>query len=461
MNKMHRESPKPFFLSPAYLEELARRRQSLLERLKPGEVLIVGSVPLQVRGGSIEETRRQDGDFLYLVGIDEAESVAVFSRAHSQHRFVLFLRPCDMHREVWEGPAIGPENAPSLLGADAAFPIQELEARLPDYLANALRVHHSFGRHPALDAKILSARDVLRRRERNGIHWPRIFCDLAEVVHPLRLRKSAFEVDMIREAVRITEEAHLRAMRAGRPGAYEYNVEAELLFTFKSHGAKPAYECIVGAGSNATILHYRRNTNQIQDGDLVLVDAGAEFGHYASDITRTFPANGRFTPIQRAIYQSVLNAQLQAISAARPGVTLETIHHVAVRAITQAAIELNLIAGPLDDAIASERYKAIYPHRTSHWLGVDVHDAGPYFLLDSSGAHPSPQPTVLEPGMVITIEPGIYVRPHEHLLPSAAPYLYLGVRIEDDILITEHGAEVLSTRLPKEPDAIEALLGGC
>jgi len=450
----------PLAPSPAFRAELKRRREAFLAKLE-GDVAIVGAAPTFLRNNDVEHHYRQDSDLYYLTGYDEPDTVAVLTRVHDEHRYVLFVRPRDPERETWDGPRSGIEGAKRDFDADAAFPIAELDSKLPAYLENARRLHVTLGRDARLDARVLAARDHVRRRQRFGLLWPTILVELAETVHPMRLFKSAFELEETRRAVDATTEAHLAAMHVARPGVFEHEVEAEILRSFRRHGSpRPAYESIVGSGPNATILHYRKNDRLMQDGDLLLIDAGAEIGGYAADVTRTFPVSGRFTPAQRRVYDAVLRTQKVAIEAVRPGASIEEIHRLTVRQITEELIALGLVEGPLDAAIAEERFKKVYMHRTSHWLGMDVHDVGSYFVFDHPGDTSSRarSPRVLEPGMILTIEPGIYVGTRLELAPALEAYRGIGVRIEDDILVTADGHEVLTRAIPKDADAIEAIL---
>ena len=444
------EQPIPFV--PAHAEHEARRRAAL-ERLGAG-VLVLTAAPVHVRNHDVEHPYRQDSDFFYLTGLDEPESVAVITNRHAEHRYVLFVRPRDPERETWDGPRVGVEGAVSKLGADAAFPISELAERLPGYLANAPRVMYALGRDPQMDQRFLAALSLTRRRQRLGVLAPNEIVDTSAIVHPMRLAKSAGELAAMERAVAATHDAHVAAMKAARPGAYEFEVEAEIVRAFRRHGCeRPAYEPIVGSGPNATILHYRKNDRRMEDGDLLLIDAGGEWGYQAADVTRTFPISGTFTAPQRKVYEAVLRAQLAACDAVRPGATIEHVHQVTVRAITEAMVEIGLIEGPVDDAIEHERYKAFYMHRTSHWLGMDVHDVGSYYVYDGDSAKTKPR--AMEAGAVLTVEPGIYVA-----RDAKAPreFLGIGVRIEDDVLVTETGHRNLTAAIPKDPSELERLL---
>ena len=425
----------------------AQRRKALLEAMGQG-VMIIPAPPTFIRNNDVEHEFRQGSDLYYLSGFDEPDSVLVLSTVHPEHRAVLFLRPRDPERETWDGPRLGIERAPEVLGVDAAFPIGEIDERLPGYMENVRRVHYRIGLDRRFDERFLAALDVVRVRSRRGGECPSEIVDPGVLLHEMRLTKSADEITLMRRAAVITREAHLAAMRAARPGRFEYEVEAELLRTFRAHGSeRPAYGSIVGAGPNATILHYRRNDRRIEDGDLLLIDAGAEYGYYASDVTRTFPASGRFTPAQRAIYDVVLRAQLASITAVRPGATLDAVHDAAVDALVDGLLELGILQGDKPGVLERGDYKKYYMHRTSHWLGMDVHDVGRY--------HQDGAPRSLSPGFVLTVEPGLYIAPQADVDPR---YRGIGVRIEDDILVTETGHENLTFDIPKQPEELEALV---
>jgi Xaa-Pro aminopeptidase len=419
-------------------------------------VAILGAAPVFPRNNDTEHPYRQDSDFFYLTGLDEPESVAILTNRHRTHRYVLFVRPRDPVRETWDGPRVGVDGARTMLGADAAFPISELAERLPDYLAGAPRVLHSLGRNPSLDSMLMASWTLVRRRQRMGVLAPTTLIDLSAIVHPMRWKKSSDELSALRRAVLATTEGHLAAMRATRPGRFEFEIESELLSAFRAHGCeRPAYEPIVGSGPNATILHYRKSERRMNDGELLLIDAGGEFGYQAADVTRTFPVNARWSCEQRAVYDVVLRTQEAAIAACRPGATLEAIHAGVVRQLTEGLIELGLIEGPLDEAVSSERYKAFYMHRTSHWLGMDVHDVGSYFEYAEDGV--TTKPRALEAGCVLTIEPGLYIAKNADV-PDA--WKGIGIRIEDDILVTEGAPAVLTAAIPKTPEAIERAMRG-
>lgn len=428
-------------------EEFAARRARFLKEMGKG-VAILPAAKVAIRNNDVEHDYRQDSDFYYLTGFDEPQSVLLLTTEHAEHRTVLFVRKRDKERETWDGPRAGVDGAMQLLGADAAFPIEELEQRLPEYLSDVRRLHYRLAVNHDFDQVVFRALDAVRRKGRTGIVAPSEIVDLTRDLHEMRLRKSAAELETMAQAAAITREAHARAMQVARPGRHEYEVEAEILRVFRGHGAeRPAYGSIVGSGPNATILHHRRNDRQLREGDLLLIDAGAEYGYYASDVTRTFPVSGRFTPEQRAIYEIVLRAQIAAIEAVRPGVTSMDVHDAALRVLTEGLVSLGLIEGPVDDAIEQGRYKPYYMHKTSHWLGMDVHDVGEYFA--------DKKPRQLEPGMVLTVEPGLYISEDA---PAAHRYRGIGVRIEDDIAVTADGFRNLTADIPKDPADLEQAL---
>lgn len=424
----------------------AARQKALLESMGPG-VMIVPAAPEYLRNNDVEHEFRQSSDLHYLLGFDEPESVLLLSNVHPEHKAVLFLRTRDPERETWDGPRVGVERAQEVLGVDAAFPIAELDAKLPDYLENVTRVHYRLGLDLGFDARFLRAIDVVRKRSRRGVNAPTEIIDPAASVHEQRMVKGTDELELMRKASHITGAGHLAAMRAAKPGRFEYELEAELLRAFRAGGAeRAAYGSIVGSGVNATILHYRKNDRQMQDGDLVLIDAGAEYAYYASDVTRTFPVNGRFSGEQRAIYEVVLSAQQAAIAAVRPGATLDQVHEVAVATIVDGLLDLGLLEGDKAEVLESGSYKTFYMHRTGHWLGMDVHDVGRYHI-DSA-------PRPLEPGFVLTVEPGLYVPAAREAVPER--FRGIGVRIEDDILVTATGHESLTSHIPKQVEDVEA-----
>ena len=409
-------------------------------------VALFPAAPVFARNADVEHPYRQHSDLYYLSGLEEPEALLLLTHHHAEYRSVIFLRSRDPQREQWEGYRVGVEDAPKALGVDVAFDIDELDTRLPQFLAGAARLHYSVGEDPDMDERVLGILREMRTRARSGGAPPHCIVDLEASLHTMRRCKGSEEQTLMRHAATISTEAHRAAMQHARPGRYEYQLEAIVQQVFTHQGSRrPAYESIVGSGPNATVLHYRDNRRQLQDGDLVLIDAGCEYLYYAADITRTFPANGRFSKAQRALYEVVLHAQKQAIAATKPGVTLEEVHRIAVHCISEGLLKLGILKGKLESVIKEKRYLPFFMHRTSHWLGMDVHDVGDYWQQQS--------PCALEQGFVFTIEPGIYVRPDMQEVDPM--WRGIGIRIEDDILVTNTGYEVLSADVPKEVEAIE------
>jgi Xaa-Pro aminopeptidase len=434
-----------------HADTFARRRDAFLDAMaaaSPGSVAILPAAPVHVRNNDVDHDYRQDSDFYYLTGFDEPESVLVLDAR--TRKVTLFVRPRDREREVWDGPRAGVDGAKQLFGADDAFTMSELDDKLPPMLHDRRRVYYRLGAHRRFDDRVLAAIDRVRARQRMGVTAPSEVVDPGALLHEMRLRKAPVELEAMRTASRITGEAHALAMRATRPGMREYEVEALLLDTFRKHGSeRPAYGSIVGSGPNACVLHYRRNDRRIDGGELLLIDAGCEFGYYASDVTRTFPVGRDFSREQQAIYELVLQVQLEGIAAARPGATIEGIHKLTVERITRGLVALGLLAGDVEKLIETEGYKRLYMHRTSHWLGMDVHDVGAYFEAG--------KPRVLEPGMVLTVEPGIYIAPDDDKMPPE--WRGIGVRIEDDVLVTTGEPEVLTESIPKSVEDVRRACG--
>jgi Xaa-Pro aminopeptidase len=423
-------------------ERFRERRERVRAAIDPG-VLIVPAARLAIRNNDVEHEYRQDSDLFYLTGFDEPESVLVLSSVRDAP-CVMFVRTRDPEREAWDGARAGVEGVVRDFGADEAHPIGELAEKLPQLLENVPRLYYRLGNDRAFDELVLGSIGRVRARARHGVSWPTNIVDPATVVHELRLVKEERELACMRRAVEITRDAHLEVMARAQAGCHEYEIEAMLRATFRSHGSeRSAYPPIVGSGPNATVLHHRRNDRKIEDGDLVLVDAGSEYAYYASDVTRTFPVNGRFSEAQRKIYEIVLEAQLASIGQVRPTATLEDVHRASVEVLARGLVELGLIEGPVERAIEEQHYKPYYMHRTCHWLGMDVHDVGAYYRDGKARA--------LEPGMVLTVEPGLYFAGHG----VPAPYRGIGVRIEDDVLVTTDGSEVLSRDIPKRVDDVE------
>jgi Xaa-Pro aminopeptidase len=442
--------------TPAFPPEVfqARRAEVLrrIRELSPGpSVAVFPATPVATRNNDVEHPYRADSDLFWLTGFEEPEAVAVLSTEGKP--LTLFVRPRDREREIWNGRRAGVDGAKASFGADQAFTVDELDKELPPLLGSARTLYYRLGAvDPAFDARIARTLQALRMRARAGTAAPPRMEDPGQIVHELRLHKSPEELRAMRKAVELTRKAHLAAMAAGRPGSHEYELQALLEREFRGGGGRGwGYYPIVAAGANATVLHYNDNADPVREGELVLIDAGAEVDLYTADVTRTFPASGRFTPAQRAAYSLVLSAADHAIAAARPGATLDGLHEGAVRTLTEGMVKLGLLSGDVDQLIKDNSYRRYYMHRTSHWLGLDVHDAGNYRGTDG-------EPRKLEPGMVFTVEPGLYVPPDDDKAP---PELRgLGIRIEDDILVTEGGHENLTQAIPRTAEDVEAATRG-
>lgn len=420
--------------------EYQRRRKALMGMMTPGSAAVVPAAAVRLRNRDTEYLFRQDSDFYYLTGFDEPDAVLVLAPGRGPGEVILFCRERDARAELYDGERLGPERAVQTLKVDDAFPITDLDDILPGMLEGRERIYMTLGEYPEFDNKILHWVNTIRARESGGAVPPGEFVALKHLLHEQRMYKSAAEIRIMREAARITCDAHRRAMAACRPGMTELALEAELLHEFLSQGARaPAYPCIVGGGANACVLHYTDNRAPLKAGDLVLIDAGCEFEHYAADVTRTFPVSGEFTRSQQALYEVVLEANRAGIAACRPGARFTAPHDAAVAVMVEGLCQLKLLPGPADEALESGAYRAFCPHNTSHWLGSDVHDVGDYRV--------GGEPRALEPGMVLTVEPGIYVAPGETSV--ARRWHGLGVRIEDDVLITRDGHEVLTEAAPK------------
>lgn len=425
----------------------ALRRKRLAALIKTG-IAVLPTAPEHIRNRDAHYPYRFDSYFHYLTGFTEPESVLVLVGG-DQPRSILFCREKNEEREIWDGFRHGPDGAREKFALDEAYSIATLDAKMPDLLANRPVLHYAHGADPQWDSRVIGWLNAVREKVRLGVSVPASICDLRVPLDEMRLIKDPTELATMRRAAGISAEGHRRAMRASRPGRHEYEIEAELLYAFRRGGAQfPAYSPIVASGANACVLHYVGNDARMADGDLLLIDAGCELDGYASDITRTFPVNGKFSGPQRAIYELVLAAQDAALRETRPSKGWNEPHDAAVRTLTQGMLDLGLLSGGLDEAIEKETYRRFYMHRTGHWLGLDVHDAGDYKV----NGHWRP----LVPGMTLTVEPGLYVRPGEGV---PEPYWNIGVRIEDDVLVTDTGCEVLTFETPKSISDIEALMG--
>ena len=428
--------------------EFTKRRKRLMDMMGSNSIAVIPTSPVRVRNRDVEYPFRPDSDFYYLTGFAEPESVAVLVPDRAAGEFILFCRERDAKLETWHGRRAGLEGACERYGADDAFPIEDLDDILPGLLEDRERIYYAMGNDPVFDQRVLSWVRQVRDRARTGVNAPDEFISLNHVLHEMRLFKSRKEVAAMRKAAKIAASGHRRAMQVCRPGMMEYQIEAELMHEFMRQGAPaPAYPPIVGGGHNSCILHYNENSEQLNDGDILLIDAGAEYDYYASDITRSFPVNGKFSKEQREIYGIVLEAQLAAIEAVKPGNHWNEPHEAAVKIMTQGLVTLGLLDGRTRTLIKDQAYSKYYMHRTGHWLGMDVHDVGDY-KLDGEWR-------TLEPGMVLTIEPGLYFQPHRGL---AKKWWNIGIRIEDDVLVTGDGHDVLSKDVVKSIDEIEELM---
>jgi Xaa-Pro aminopeptidase len=425
----------------------ANRRQRFLRQMQAGSIAIFAAAPVHIRNGDVEYEYRQDSDFYYLTGFEEPESLCLLMPGHPKYEYVLFVRQRDREKETWTGRRAGVEGAIQTYRAEMSHPISKLDEILPEFLQNATALYYQLNKHKELDNKILAMIDFVRQRYRSGIYPPSLLIDPSRTLEQMRAIKSRDEIQALQKAAEISARGHRAAMETARPGVHEYEIQAALEYVFRSNGSmRNGYPSIVGSGTNSCILHYTANNRLMQDGDLLLVDAGAEFDYYTADITRTYPVNGKFSTEQKAVYEVVLNAQKKAIYVSRPGVNIAQVHAIAVEALTEGMIDLGLLSGTLKENLENQSYTKYYLHRTSHWLGMDVHDTGVYKTGD--------QWTVLEPGMVLTVEPGLYIAADE-----GNRFENIGIRIEDDILVTEDEPVVLSAGCPKEIQELEAIIG--
>jgi Xaa-Pro aminopeptidase len=430
-------------------KEFARRRRQLMRMIGKGGIAILPSAPPKLRNRDVEHFYRQDSDFYYLTGFAEPESVAVLVPGRPTGEFILFCRDRDPQREIWEGRRAGTADAVAEYGADDAFPISDIDDILPGIIENCERVFYSIGQQPDFDQQLIGWVSKLRSRGGSNGHAPDEFISLDHLLHDQRLYKSRAEISAMRKSAKIAVQAHKRAMGVCRPGMYEFELEAELHHEFRRNGTRESYLPIVGSGPNGCVLHYIDNVRQMQDGELVLLDAGCEYDYYASDITRTFPVNGRFSEEQRTVYEIVLEAHDAAVECIAPGRHWNEAHDAAVKAITRGLRRIGLLNGRLPALIRDGACRPFFMHRTGHWLGMDVHDVGDYKV--------SEQWRMLEAGMVMTVEPGIYIAENSRGVPKR--WRGIGIRIEDDVLVTKDGCEVLTRDLPRGPDEVEAMVG--
>lgn len=426
-----------------------KRRAEFMRRMKDGAALIL-SAPVAVRNNDVEHEYRQDSNFYYLTGFEEPESACLLLPHGKKEKYVLFVRPRNPQEEVWVGHRAGVDGAVKRFGADKAYPISELPKRLEEYLAGTKVFYFQMGTRPEADKLITEKFNGLRARARAGLSAPSDLRDPAAIIHEMRLIKSAEEIKALRAACDASAKAHEMAMRATQPGMNEYEIDAVLKYFFRDSGSpRMGYPTIVASGENATTLHYNENNRKMKSGDLLLIDAGTEIDYMTADITRTFPVNGKFTKEQKAVYSVVLDAQYAAIRHVKPGVTFNSVHDVAVKKLVEGLKNLGILKGPVQKLIEKKSYARFYMHRTGHWLGMDVHDCGAYYMNEKSRK--------LEKGMVLTVEPGLYFRAEEKFYPSK--FRGIGVRIEDDVLVTSKGSEVLSRKAPKTVAELEAIVG--
>ncbi|WP_027275577.1 Xaa-Pro aminopeptidase [Leminorella grimontii] len=433
------------------LPEFQRRREKLLAKMAAGSAAIVFAAPERTRSADTEYPFRQDSDFWYLTGFNEPEAALVLIKSDESHSHsVLFNRVRDLTAEVWFGRRLGQEAALDKLGVNRALPWDDMPQQLHLLLNGLDVVYHAQGLYDFADRAVFSALEKLRKGARQNLKAPATVTDWRPWLHEMRLFKSQEEIAVMRKAGEITAKAHTRAMERCRPGMYEYHLEAEIHHEFTRHGARyPAYNTIVGSGENACILHYTENESLLKEGDLVLIDAGCEYQGYAGDITRTFPVSGKFTPAQRTIYDIVLASQYKALSLLTAGNSIRQANEEVIRVMLTGLVEAGVLTGDVEQLIVDKAHQRFYMHGLSHWLGLDVHDVGDYGTSNRG--------RLLEPGMVLTVEPGLYIVPDADV---PVEFRGIGVRIEDNVLITEQGSEILTSGVVKEPDDIEALMAG-
>jgi Xaa-Pro aminopeptidase len=425
-----------------------RRRSKFAEKMVPGSVAVLAAAPVRIRNGDVEYEYRQDSDFYYLTGFEEPDSLCVLTKDDSEVQFTLFVRPRDPEKEAWTGIRAGLQGAVETFGADYAYENHQIEETLPLLTQNRDSLYYAFNKNHDLDLRVLKMLENLKLMQRSGISAPARVIDPTDILAEMRLIKTPEDIEILQRAIDISTQGHLAAIKSAAPDRYEYQLQAEIEYVFRSNGSKRnGYPVIVGSGPNACILHYTQNNRQMMSGDLVLIDAGAEYEYYTGDITRTFPVSGRFTAQQKDLYELVLHAQKLGIGAAVAGNSFSDVHMRSLRALTEGVLRLGLLSGSLDENIETGAYKKYFLHRTSHWLGMDVHDAGRYKIGDQS--------RMLENGMVLTVEPGLYISGQD----QHEAFRNIGIRIEDDVLIRKEGPLVLSSACPKEIADLETLIG--
>ncbi len=429
-------------------KDFHRRRQDLMDLMGSDTIAVLPNAPIANRNRDVDYNYRGDSNFHYLSGFNEPESVIVIVPGRPHGEYLLFCRERDLEKEIWDGYRAGQEGAVECYGADDSYPITDLDDILPGLLEGKEKAFYTMGKIPSFDQRMVGWLNHLRDASRQGKQSPTEIIELDHTLNELRLFKSSSEIKAMRYAADVSAQAHIRAMQFTQPGQWEYQVEAEIIHEFMKNDCRsPAYPSIVGGGENGCILHYIENDHRLKNNDLLLIDAGAEYDYYAADITRTFPVNGTFTKSQKALYNIVLDAQKAAIAKVKPGNHWNQPHEAAVEVLTEGLLDLGLLKGKLSKLIKKEKYREFYMHRTGHWLGMDVHDVGDYKI--------GGEWRILEPGMVLTVEPGLYIRNPEHVEKK---WHFTGIRIEDDILVTKTGHDVLSKAAPKEVDEIEALM---
>jgi Xaa-Pro aminopeptidase len=431
--------------------EFKKRRKQLMQRIGKGNIALLGSSPTKFRNRDVQYPFRQDSDFYYLTGFSEPDALAVFIPGREQGEYILFCREFDEAKALWEGAHAGLEGATGHYQADDAFPIDDMDEILSGMLENKNKVYYPMGRDPELDHRLLDWINHIKAQSRSGIVAPGELVSLEHILHEMRLFKSPEEIKLMRRAAEVSAQGHVKAMQSCKAGLYEYQIEAGLVHHFMQEGLRAvAYPSIVAGGKNACVLHYTENSDKLKNGDLLLIDAGAECDHYAADITRTFPVSGRFSEPQKQLYQLVLDAQTAAIEQVRPGVPWHYAHDASVEVLTKGLVNLGLLQGKVKALIKKEKFKQFYMHRIGHWLGMDVHDVGDY-KIDQKWR-------LLEPGMVLTVEPGLYIPADCKSVEEQ--WRGIGIRIEDDLLVTEHGHEILTSSVPRTIMEIETLMQG-
>jgi Xaa-Pro aminopeptidase len=424
------------------------RRKKLLSSLPDSSVVVIPNSKHQIRSNDVEYKFKPDTDFYYLTGFEEPNSVCILKKEKKDFSFILFLEPKDKDKEIWTGKRTGLEKAKSQFGADESYPFSHFNEKLKSILINFENIYYPLGKDPKLDSRITTIVGDLKRLNRSGLKSPKRILDHRDIIHRMRFIKDSNEIGSMRKAAEISRFAHIEAMKLARPGIHEYELEAIIEYHFRKNGASgPSYPTIVGSGENCTILHYIENSKRIKDGDLILIDAGCEYENYASDVTRTFPAGKKFSSEQKDLYEIVLESQLKALGEIKPGKTFIDAHNKAVKVIVEGLKYVGLLKGSTEKIIKNGDYKKFYMHKTGHWLGLDVHDAGPY--VDEKG-----KSIKLKPGMVTTLEPGIYTSNSSDL---PIRFRGIGIRIEDDVLITSRGHDVLTKGTPKTVKEIENL----